>query len=880
MGDLVGQSLAHFRLVAKLGEGGMGVVYKATDEKLRRTVALKVLPEALASDDGRRRRLLREARAAAAVTHPNIASVYDVGEADGRVFIAMEYVEGETLRDRLRCGALAVPIALGIALQIARGLAKAHQANVVHRDLKPDNVMVGENDHVKLLDFGLAKLREDEAATPSALGAQDTIAELTRQGRLIGTPAYMSPEQARGTEVDARTDVFAFGVVLYEMVTGVRPFDGETTQDVLTAVTRDMPKPASTINPLISTDLESVIARCLEKHRDARYADGRELVDGLNAVLQEPRASASASASLRRPNEPTVSLLTPAASTVAPRGGARWPWALATLAVLAAGGAGLGYRARGWWSGPPETALSSVAPHPTTLADLPLPATTVAGALTEYTAGMQLLRDDSYAAAADHFHHAAELDPAMALAHLRFAVVGTGLDEERQQEIRSELAKALALRTQLGERDRALLDAIEPLIGRDEPDEATAVERLEAAVERFPLDEEFVALLADYVKSDATRGPTLARRATELDPSDATAWEVFGRSLALSGDLDGGTRALRRCAAVSVDSSDCYQVLARLDAEQGLCVEMEHDARREADLDPGSGSLQIAQAMVALDRPASVVREAVVRIVSSKPAEQQGYWQSLFDARLASLGGQFDLATKFLADGIEHLGSSPIRSGLDVNGYVAELRIRVFAEAGNETAARDAAHEFAERFDLWRQGRAGLGPYLWTLPVGGLPLDPRRREWVERQLKSPSGSGSLTWALGWAVPASTREDANEALAALAGNAKLALPRGGEGMMPRHASVDSAAGHVLLLAGKPSDAVPYLRRAAHNCLALTEPFEHLHASFDLGQALEATGDKPGACAAYKVVLTHWGNAKPRSVTAEKAREHAKALSCPQ
>jgi eukaryotic-like serine/threonine-protein kinase len=160
-----------------------------------------------------------------------------------------------------------------------------------------------------------------------------------------------------------------------------------------------------------------------------------------------------------------------------------------------------------------------------------------------------------------------------------------------------------------------------------------------------------------------------------------------------------------------------------------------------------------------------------------------------------------------------------------------------------------------------------------------MPLSSRRGEWAERQLKSFRSPGSLTWALGWALPAVTPEDANEALAALAANPRFALPRGGERMVAVH-SVDGAAGHVLLLAGKPGDAVPLLRRSTHNCLALTEPFEHFHASLDLGQALEATGDKPGACVEYRVVLAHWGNAKPRSVTADKARERMKALSCPQ
>jgi eukaryotic-like serine/threonine-protein kinase len=234
MGDLIGHSLAHFRIVEKLGEGGMGVVYKATDEKLRRTVALKVLPASFADDVERRSRLLREARAAGAVTHPNIATVYEIDEADGHIFIAMEYVDGESLRDDLATGPLAVPEALRIALQIAHALGEAHDAGVVHRDLKPENVILGKNGQVKLVDFGLAKQGRDEATTRSALEQMKTATQVTGAGKLLGTPAYMSPEQARGKEVDARTDVFAFGVMLFEMITGERPFQGESVTDVLT----------------------------------------------------------------------------------------------------------------------------------------------------------------------------------------------------------------------------------------------------------------------------------------------------------------------------------------------------------------------------------------------------------------------------------------------------------------------------------------------------------------------------------------------------------------------------------------------------------------------------------------------------------------------
>src|SRR5579859_2511120 len=194
MGDLVGRRLAHFRIEAELGEGGMGVVYRATDEKLRRPVALKVLPESFVKDEDRRRRFLREARSAAAVMHANIAAVFDIGEADGQVFIAMELVLGETLRARIDQG-LPLVESVKIATEIARGLDRAHEKGIVHRDLKPENVMVTPHGEVKILDFGLAKLREESAASLSVLEGQETAPELTREGRVLGTPAYMSPEQ-------------------------------------------------------------------------------------------------------------------------------------------------------------------------------------------------------------------------------------------------------------------------------------------------------------------------------------------------------------------------------------------------------------------------------------------------------------------------------------------------------------------------------------------------------------------------------------------------------------------------------------------------------------------------------------------------------------
>jgi len=309
-----GANLGHYRIESKLGQGGMGVVYRATDEKLRRTVALKVLPPLHVDDQQRRRRFLREARSLAAVTHPNIATIYEVGEADGRIHIVMELVEGRSLRDALADGALSIVEATRITQAIARGLGKAHEKGIVHRDLKPDNVMLGMEGEVKILDFGLAKLRGEGpsresgkllAGSPTPDGmvmglgsdtgpnaltsvAGDNVSRLTLAGQILGTPGYMSPEQAGGKSVDARSDIFSLGVLLYEMLAGTRPFKGESTLDILVAVSRDEPTSLKTFNPKISSELEAVVSRCLAKSPDGRFESARELFLALDTVVTAP----------------------------------------------------------------------------------------------------------------------------------------------------------------------------------------------------------------------------------------------------------------------------------------------------------------------------------------------------------------------------------------------------------------------------------------------------------------------------------------------------------------------------------------------------------------------------------------------------------------
>jgi serine/threonine-protein kinase len=275
--DRTGRRLSHYQVVRKIGQGGMGIVYAADDVRLRRRVALKVLPVRVVADEARRKRFLREARSASAVQHPNVATIFDVGEDDGTVWLAMELVEGSTLRAALRerGGPLEVPRALAIATQIAKGLARAHAAGIVHRDVKPENVMIAPDGTAKLLDFGLAKLAGEGDERPAALDEGSVEDFASQSGHVLGTPAYMSPEQADGRAVDARTDVFALGIVLFEMVSGQRPSRGSSF----------LPLPRL---PGVAAPIARTIERCLRPVPSERFADARALVAELEEHARAP----------------------------------------------------------------------------------------------------------------------------------------------------------------------------------------------------------------------------------------------------------------------------------------------------------------------------------------------------------------------------------------------------------------------------------------------------------------------------------------------------------------------------------------------------------------------------------------------------------------
>jgi serine/threonine protein kinase/tetratricopeptide (TPR) repeat protein len=879
----LGEQLGHFQVLSYLGEGGMGVVYAAEDQMLRRMVALKVLPDTGNAD--LRHRFLREARATSSLSHPNIAAVYEVGEERGFSFIAMELIRGQTLRARLLDQPADEPFlpvgeAVRVARAIARGLYKAHRHGIIHRDLKPENVMLGEDEQVKLLDFGLAKAIDRDAdldvgSTPLASGMSSI------DGRVVGTPSYMSPEQAKATSVDARSDVFSFGVVLYEMLTGRRPFVGASTVEIFSAIDRDHPDPPSQSNPAVTPELEQVVLRCLHKEPDARYADAGEILDELDPpTLDALSSSETMRGRLRAFDTGPVPLQPPPTPPFTPEESSLWErWRrtlLAFSAAIAIAGAVFA------WRRPPPPPPPPAPPLAMPLTDLPAPVSSSPAAVAAYRAGLRDRRLGNIQTSA--FLTALSLDASLGAAHLQIASLAIyNIREVNRYHFR----KAFELYGSLSPRDQALLEAIEPIVRRQPAEWAEAGRRMSTATERFPSDAQLWFKLG-YITSITEgfeAGSRIIERSLALDPLYAEALAVRAEDLAYLGRFTEAHAAFDTCLRASFASELCHKHLLFLLESEGSCAQMESTARRQFAVGGSADTFHtLASALAAQGRPPATVREALRQGWAAAPAA--GATQTELRQTISAdlFAGEFEAAER---NARQLLRAVELSQREDDHAWVALRLAQVLTETGRVQEAGRVAESFLSRRDAWEPDPrvddfavgADATPLLLAALRGAGKISretfvSRRDQWArewERRIAPPFRN--YIWLHGYAATVSTLEDARDALSALTRYEPIPPYR-------IETLADAGVGFTYFLAGHTDEALNWLEQATRSCRALTFPVEYIRAHYWLGQAREARGDKPAACVAYQKVLERWGEAKPRSVTTDKSRERLQALGCPR
>jgi serine/threonine protein kinase/tetratricopeptide (TPR) repeat protein len=871
--------LDRYVLEEVLGEGGMGRVYRALDPRLGRRVALKVLlagshPEAAA-------RMMREARAAAAFNHPNVVAIYDVGEHEESPFIAMELVTGQTLRAFVSQD---IPIAQKVAwlLDAARGLGAAHRAGLVHRDIKPDNVMITTDGVVKILDFGIARLAQ---SGPDGLAPTVTpnLPSLTAAGVAIGTLQYMPPEQLKGEPLDGRADQFAWGVTAYELLCGVHPWAAATGPQLVAAVLATDARAPRDVRPDIDGRVSDAIARALQKRAEDRFGTMEELIASIEGTQNSPRAVISASR--MSPGASTAlgtanTTQAPAELKVSAASAAKRSWAKAAtftvvgLATLS--GALLTYRAKL----SPVKPVAAAGASPSVDASPPgprigrPPATPAAAA--SYAAALQEERDAKLSSEMHSLETTIEEDPSFAAAFVRRA--GLYLLVAAPDEARDDFHKAWDLRAGLGEIDAAILDAIEPAV-RAPPVAAEFLARIVKVADRYPA-ELFPSILGAAAYTDAEQaGPAAALydRAIVADPSAALPYFGKGELAMHNGDLDAGVQLFGQCTRMSPTNVECLSGKWIALADTGRCEEGKAVARqalandREPDWDES-----LAAAAAATGEPIELVSEYLRAADETTKEKLRASETAKHATEVALLRGDFRAAEAFAKN-----WDLALKDEHKKTLVAAVARFRIVEEEGELKARR------AELGETWTRALAWLDPsdtarlrLSYAEYEAGLltkdELRARREAWKSAQIEAAHRSGApaadeALWREMYVADAKTPEEAREAIAHYAevGTPKLGI----EGGAPRDQLMFGTA---YARAGEYAKAVPLLQEGTRMCRDLGDRFAQTQALFDLGVALEHTGDAGGAKEAYAGIVRAWGKAKPRSVTVEKARKRLAEL----
>jgi len=843
--DRTGERIGRYDLKGRLGKGGMGVVYDAFDVRLQRNVALKLLSDDVIDDVERRRRFLREAKLTAKLNHPNIVALYEVGEIDGLIFLAMERVIGSTLRERLdeAKGGLPVSEAVRITREIALGVAEAHRHGVIHRDIKPENIMICRDGKVKLLDFGLAKALE--RVQPSVAYQSTEISAV--HGRVVGTLRYMSPEQVRGTGVDERSDVFAIGVVLYEMLSGTRPFRGATNTDVMASILRDLPVPISHVPPA----LWRIVAGCLSKNPEERYPNAAELAEALDS---------------RRWASPFRQRL------------ARYwlPLLFLPLLVFAISKVVIVDRK----IVPPPKSSSSSAPEappkppsnePVRIIDLPLPKSTEKMAVEHYLEALKHFREANWGAAEEELRKSQEIDPNLAETHLRLALTQMSYGAVRESG-RSEFNRADALKTAMTQRDRDLLEAFRPMFEKDVADVAKTIEKVEELSQKYSNDAEIFLYLASFLRySSPERRLVAAKRAVELDKDYADALQMLGATL-FELDPDEAISALDRCMrSVHVASgSDCLGERARLKSLQHRCREAEEDANSAmSGANPSEWIIAFhAPLLYSLDKPRNEVLGALQHLWDRPHSSATVFDKTYQRGILAAAYGDFDRAKTEALNGRTTAITEKNRTEVE---RFTMLLVEIELESGSLVEAAQLAGDFlgdrnASAADT-RPSPTDPTPYLARIAwksgkITDEELQEIRDMWLEKLSRLTPFEQEELWGLSHVLGIDTREEAEEALAA--------RPRAGAGeprydygfkYFPRMAALGWAYWH----AGRIDTALPYLRAVYERCDSLPTIFTVMRSNFVYAQALREAGDLKGACEVYRDIAKHWGKAPKPAMT---------------